>query len=315
MQVILTIQSEFGGGKRTVLRDGQVLRIGRTSWADFSVPEDGEMADIHFAVECRGSQCTLRSLQTESATQCNGEDVTDCSLQDGDRITAGKTTFRIQIEGAPSPIVESEIADGEDSEEEEMPVNSGFAHVENPSAAEIATACELSDEAAPLINDKTVPREFVENLIAGGQFRDAIAFLVYALPQREAVWWSAACAETSRKGTAGGREITAIAAARKWAADPTEENRRAAEAIAMADVNGTPAGYSALAAFFSGGSIAPPDLPEVPPDEHLTAQTVAAAIPLAAAPGDPLTIDDRLRHLLDLGIAIADGENRWEKPS
>lgn len=312
MQVILTIQSDIPGPKRTVLREGQVLRVGRTSWADFSVPGDAEMADVHFSVECRGSKCTLRALQRDSPTQRNDDEVTESVLEDGDSIIAGGTTFLVRIEGAPVSVAEPKAGDEEDTDDE-LPDDSGFAHVENPSAAEIAAGCELSEEGTALMTDKMIPRQFVDELIAAGNVRDAITFLAYALPKREAVWWGAACAESARKGTAGGREITAIATARKWVTDPSEENRRAAEAIAMADKDGTPAGYASLAAFFSGGSLAPPDLPEVPPDDKLTAQIVAASIPLAAADGDPLTVDERLLAFLKTGIAIADGDNRWEE--
>ena len=69
--------------------------------------------------------------------------------------------------------------------------------------------------------------------------------------------------------------------------DPKDEKRRAAFPAAEAAGIGTPAGCAAAAAYFSGGSLAPPDLPVVPPRRHVTGGLVAAALTLAAVIKQP----------------------------
>ncbi|MCU0977821.1 MAG: hypothetical protein MUF25_01485, partial [Pirellulaceae bacterium] len=51
-----------GEGVQFLIRRGQSARIGRTEWADFSVPGDGAMSDVHFAVECGSQGCRLRAM-------------------------------------------------------------------------------------------------------------------------------------------------------------------------------------------------------------------------------------------------------------
>jgi hypothetical protein len=67
-----------------------------------------------------------------------------------------------------------------------------------------------------------------------------------------------------------------------------------------------------MASFLSGGSLAPPGLPEVPPPEHLTGHSVGCAVKFVATSGNADQIEVNQRRLLELGIAVADGKNRWE---
>src|SRR5262249_48283551 len=63
----------------------------------------------------------------------------------------------------------------------------------------------------------------------------------------------------------------------------------------------------AAAAFWSGGSLAPPGLPLVPPPEHLLPGAVAAAVLLSAVAGEPATMGGRLQAFLKVAGAVASG--------
>ncbi len=104
----------------------------------------------------------------------------------------------------------------------------------------------------------------------------------------------------------------ALGAAERWTEEPTEDHRRSAESTAEATGYETAAGWSAAGAFWSGGSIAPPELPEVPPKETLTAQAVVVAISLTAG-AEPSQMASRYAEFLALGARIADGHERWKK--
>src|SRR5262245_10435796 len=180
------------------------------------------------------------------------------------------------------------------------------------SAAEICERFPIGAEAGALIRAGMRPQEFLDVLIENGELVDAVQFLAHALPRREAVWWACRAA----LGTvAAGQEEAALRAAEAWVVEPVEENRIVAQGAAEAAGYDTPAGCAAAAAAWSGGSLAPPGAPVVPPGEFLTAHGVAAAVMLAAVRGPAEAIPEAYRTLLMQGLAIARGEELWPEPS
>jgi hypothetical protein len=86
---------------------------------------------------------------------------------------------------------------------------------------------------------------------------------------------------------------------------PTEANRVAAQAPAQSAGLTSTAGSLAMAAWQSGGSVAPPNMPPVAPDPFAPAKSVAAAVKLATLKCDPVRILDTQRQFLVLGINVA----------
>jgi len=170
----------------------------------------------------------------------------------------------------------------------------------------------LSDEAKKLYKDTLVPRQFFDALVAAGKFMDAVRFLGHALPKREAVWWACVCVRQTLGATPQPPVTAALAAAEKWTSDPSEDNRRAAEKASQAAQLSTPAGCAALAAFLSGGSLAPPNLPVVPPAEHLTGHAAASAILMAAVITEPEKASDKYKRFCQVGIDVGNGTNKWK---
>ena len=85
--------------QNVALLSGQVVRVGRTEWAELASPLDGEMSSLHFAVEYDRGVCRLRDLNSTNGTFVNGNRVTETVLADGDKIRAGQTTLVLHIEG------------------------------------------------------------------------------------------------------------------------------------------------------------------------------------------------------------------------
>jgi hypothetical protein len=190
--------------------------------------------------------------------------------------------------------------------------NVSLAKITTEKAVEICQRFEIGEEARTLLNGQMAPREFLDALLQAGLFADATRFLAYAVPKREAVWWACQCARAVAPSPPP-PVAEALRAAEKWAADPAEENRRLAKAAADAAQLSTPAGCAALAAFLSGGSLAPPEVETaVPPAEDLTAKVVAGAILLAAVTPPPEKAPERFREFLGLGQEVAAGVNRWQ---
>ncbi len=105
MAIIVQITSGPFSGRKTYLRSGQELRVGRTEWADFSVPHDSNMSEVHFALQYDAYTCRLRDLNGSGGTLLNGKKVTDAVVQHGDKITAIQTQFVIQIEGTVKEVM------------------------------------------------------------------------------------------------------------------------------------------------------------------------------------------------------------------
>ena len=178
--------------------------------------------------------------------------------------------------------------------------------------ADVCQRFKLSEEAGKLFKPDLPARKFLDTLIAGQHQLDAVRFLAHALPKREAVWWACVCARQVSDGKEPPAFKAALAAAEKWAADPSEENRRAAMPAAEAAELATPAGCAAMAAFWSGGSLAPPQNPVVPPADHLSGHGAASSVLLSAVRSEPEKAPDKYKKFLTAGLDVARGANRWK---
>jgi hypothetical protein len=177
-------------------------------------------------------------------------------------------------------------------------------------AADIARPLPLSDPARAALAPALTARQFFDALVAADLPDDAVRFLAAALPKREAVWWGCVCVRSAPALVADPVHLKALVAAEQWVKDPTEANRRAAEAAAEAAGPDNPPGCLASAAFWSGGSLTPAGQPPVPPRDDLTGQAVAGAVLLAAA-HDPSATAAARRQFLTVGQQVAAGQERW----
>jgi hypothetical protein len=175
-------------------------------------------------------------------------------------------------------------------------------------AEEAYAGFEPSDEAKAALAPGIAPMPFAQKLAEASMFADAVDFLARALPKREAVWWACVCARDLPADPKKPHVEKALKAAEAWVYRPAEENRRAAEAAANAIKDSHPARWAAMAAFWSGGSMAPPGAPEVRPAEDFTAKAVSGAVQMAAGL-DPAEIEARRKGFVAYGIDIANGGN------
>lgn len=174
--------------------------------------------------------------------------------------------------------------------------------------AEICALFALSEPARAALEPPPAPGEFVTRLAGAGLFPDAVRFLAHALPKREAVWWACLAARAALDHAAPPL-LQALAAAEAWVYKPDEANRRAAMASAQAAGFDNPASWAAVAAFWSGGSLAPTEAPAVPPGETLSAVAAAGAVMLAAVLREPERAAERYHLFLAQALDIAAGGN------
>ena len=163
----------------------------------------------------------------------------------------------------------------------------------------------LSDQAAESLARIKAVGQALDLLAKQNLLPDAVQLLAHALPPRKAIWWACQCT----------REIDLnsqpLVAAERWAIQPTEDHRRACQAAYESAGLQTPGAVVALAVFLSGKSLAPPGLPEVPPDPFHAAKAVAGALLMASVIKQPEQSEDKLRHFLSIGDSVASGKDRW----
>ncbi len=171
----------------------------------------------------------------------------------------------------------------------------------------------LGDKAAALAQPDQDGPTFVEALIGAEEYPAALAFLAYLLPKREAVWWAWTCARRVLPPEPKPEVQAALDATERWLVEPTDANRRAAFALAEPADLGTPAGCTALAVFFTGGSIAPVGVPDVPVPDGAAARAIAGSITLAAVSSPPPEkAPERFSQYVRQGLEVAGRIKLWD---
>jgi uncharacterized protein DUF6931 len=170
-------------------------------------------------------------------------------------------------------------------------------------AKDLCAPIKLSDAATGLLTEIKTPQAFLADLLDNKLFEDAVKFLAQALPKQDAIRWAALVARAAAGPSPPPNIAAALDAADAWLKDPSDENRRAAYKASEVATLGKPAGCAALAVFFSGGSLAPPAAPVVPPAEHLSGHAVSGAVMLAAV-ADPPKAKERYQKFINDGLRL-----------
>jgi hypothetical protein len=173
--------------------------------------------------------------------------------------------------------------------------------------AEVLGRCDLPAEALPVVAGVPDVPGVIAALAGGGFLVEAARVFAHALPKREAVWWACMCAAHTAPAALAALDGQARATAELWVRQQTDALRRAAMEEAKQAGFQSPEAWAAVAAFWSGDSIAPPEALKVPPPPHLTGVAVAGAVALAAVRGRPERQAQRLARFLQAARDIAAG--------
>jgi hypothetical protein len=170
-------------------------------------------------------------------------------------------------------------------------------------ASQILAALD-GDEAetpAPAIQD---PKIYFDALVASGDLERAVTYLGVALPRHEAVHWAWGILQFVARPAQDDWEARLREIIAGWIASPSDERRRATWAIATERDRRLPEKLLAGAIHFSGGSIAPDDIPAVDPPKAICGKLAGWAIIEAAQMSGSSGL---LRMALMHGNRIAEG--------
>ena len=172
---------------------------------------------------------------------------------------------------------------------------------------ELDLKADLSPAGRTCLAAARGPQDLVTTLAGTGNTRDAINALAFMLPHRQVVWWACLGVRLLPDLASRGAELAAVEQAELWvqSAAPADAER-AGELAENCDLHAAP-GWTAMAAFWSGPSLAPRGQQAVPPLPFLPG--VAARTALLLAVHDP-ALGGRLAaaDLLAIGLDLMNGD-------
>lgn len=169
-------------------------------------------------------------------------------------------------------------------------------------AVELCRYFTLSEEGRKVLNPEIAPEQFAVALAEKQLHPDAVQVIAHYLPKRQAVFWAMTCSRDAAPEPVPEADA-ALKSAERWIADPGDENRAAALKAADAAEASTPAGCTALAAYYSGGLPRTEDPKSNARAYFMTAKLVASAVMLAATTDRELMVA-RFQSSVDKGIEI-----------
>lgn len=167
--------------------------------------------------------------------------------------------------------------------------------------SEVCAQFPIPQHAKRMVAQGAGAHEVLLALLRHGDYETAVDFVAHLLPHREAIWWGCLCLQHACGDGLTGVERSACEAAVQWIMRPCEVTRLAAKPAAIAAGSRSPAGALAMAAHYTGGSLAGPNAPVVPPPPYLPAKSVAIAVKLVCYRGDRLGAARRQRAYVQLG--------------
>ena len=169
-------------------------------------------------------------------------------------------------------------------------------------ATEVTRYVTLGEEAKKTLTPEMSANEFIEALVAKQLHPDAVQFIAHYLPKRQAVWWALGCVKQGIPEMPPEQDA-AVKSTERWIAEPTEENRQAAFKAAEEADTSTPAGITALAAYYSD-ALPPTADPKMNAKSYfITAKLVTAAVMLAAT-ADPEQLKLRFSGFVTKGVEV-----------
>lgn len=145
-------------------------------------------------------------------------------------------------------------------------------------AALFALAPQISrDLTAVPASQQELVTEMIDRLAAAPVPEEAITLAAYAMTARLAVWWAHECLR-SQPDLLSPEDDMLLRLAEAWVGQPDERQRYAALEAATGQRHPGPGAWTALAAGWAQGSIAPPGAGHVPAEPFMCGRAVNGAV-------------------------------------
>lgn len=319
------------------LAAGCPVIVGRLEACDIAFPQDMEMSGRHLMLEALADgTCYFRDQGSTNGTFLNEKSATEGVLTDHDVLRCGDTILSVSLkESGPSksqpnpqspskpasqalPIIGSDKTGTAPRIQTAKPPQDGnlasLAQVKGFLAEEasvIWTENGLKEDVPIEPRPGEAVSDFAMRLAASQDDNSSLKFLSAALPKRPAVWWLTLCIRSVEERLVD-PALELLSVVEAWVKDPNETNRRRAMEIAQKMEFSNGIAWAGVAAFWSHGSMGPPEAPFVPPAPNLYMKAVFGSAALTAVQHVPEKAPERRRQFTDLAVRIANGALSWE---
>ncbi|MEM6636293.1 MAG: hypothetical protein AAF667_10405 [Pseudomonadota bacterium] len=166
---------------------------------------------------------------------------------------------------------------------------------------------DITEDMESRPNGEEGALEFIDRLSSGPTPEEAVTFAAYMLIPRYAVWWGHECLR-SQPELLDTQDDRMLGMAADWAGAQDEATRWAVLSAAMDVSVKSPGVWIALAAGWSGGSLAAPDYDPVPPPPFLTSRAVNAGVLTLLARAAPEDRPQRISEFASMAKVLATAE-------
>jgi phosphopantetheinyl transferase (holo-ACP synthase) len=166
---------------------------------------------------------------------------------------------------------------------------------------EIGEAANLSASAHGLLREDSTPESFLAALQKRELYEDAVSFWAHKLTAADGVKWALACIRELESPEQKTRKNESLVAADRWVLAPGDDTRWAAKEAADKATDTTPADILAHGIFLSGGSVTPPQSPEVQPPPYAAQKLISGSVRVTVLTHEPQNATARYKRALALG--------------
>jgi len=264
---------------------GQVLRIGRTRWADDSLPADTRLSSVHFSAEFDGAALLITDLSDGEGLQCPEGVVHSARLPSGTRFRAGQSEFLVELPSDPHGSSSGPAAPGGSGSSSEPPWN--------------WREIPWSKSAGPIAAAATGPAGLLTSLIDARLYSDAWLLVGMRAGATQLVGWLAG--EIFRKLEPGisQEERARFAAVQRWTEEATPQ--RLTEVVRhIPEELETPGAWIVQAVGWTAPNLVADEVGQVPVPPGLFSRACACAVSFLAI-GPPVSpLHDCQARLLQL---------------
>lgn len=286
--------------RRFMLQPGETVRIGSGDLADLSIP-DSRLAELQLEFVLTDGLCQVRNLEPAKEMLINGSSCGSANLNNGDTIQVAGAVLSLTLpESFPSDASSTpnhQPLGSQDASQSSPPM-------QRPSLHELAETLGFPSEVTSMLTPSDTRASFVEKLVRNDQHAAAVLLIASSLSHAQALQWARKLLEDLQAEPQTPLETERMEQIDQWLNAPEEDTlRRSIHEKVMADDFQSPWSWLGLGVFWSGKSIAPPDLPDVPPDRFLSSKGIYAALQICALQ-DPKNAIDRYLHMIQTGTEL-----------
>ncbi len=285
--------------RQFILQPGETIRVGSGDLADLSIP-DARLAQLQLEFVLANGICQLTNLEPANEMLVNGSLCKTANLKSGDGIQVAGALLSLTLPDS----FQSQVA----LPPNHPPKNSQDGYDTSPPKEtlglhELVEALGFPADVSSMLTQSDTTTSFLEKLVAANQHASAILLIASSLPKDQALQWARRTLEDLQIGSKTSWEADRMEQIDRWMEDPNDTMRRSVHEMVSSDDFQNPWSWLGLAVFWSGKSIAPPDLPDVPPDRFLTSKGIYAALQICALQ-DPKNAISRYLHMIQTGTSF-----------